>query len=202
MVRPNYIPRTLRGVGGIRLFDIPGVIYPEEILRPAKGLSEKTGQAFTTPPPWGICTHEAARMLGCSSTAARIFLHKQDIPFQIVAAKGKTQCIYWSKQEVQNLCDKRLPIVKCQPAKTLSAAEARALLKIGRSTLYRYVQKRMLREVQVRMITEKGTRKMSFYLKAEVKKLAAKLNAARLHEIEAQHLRKSSARRRRKHIES
>lgn len=202
MVRPNYIPRTLKGVGGVRLYDIPGVIYPEEILKPGKGLSKKTGQAYKTPPTWGICTHHAARMLNCTPTAARQALHKRNVRFQIVAEDGKPPCIYWSKKQVQAICDKRLPVVTCKPAKMISATEARQLLKVGRSSLYRYVQRKLLREIQVRMATAKGTRKMSFYLKAEVKKLSAKLNAIRLREIEAQQLRQSIPKHRRKQMES
>lgn len=202
MVRPNYIPRTLKGVGGIRLYNIPGVIYPEEILKPGKGLSKETGHAFKTPPAWGICTHEAASMLNCTPTAVRQALHKRNIRFQIVAENGKPPCIYWSKKQVQAICDKRLPVVTRQPAKMISATEARAILKVGRSTLYRYVHRKLLREIQVRMMTAKGTRKMSFYLKAEVKKLNAKLNAIRLHEVEAQLMRQSITKQRCKQVES
>lgn len=84
----------------------------------------------------------------------------------------------------------------------ISATEARAILKVGRSTLYRYVHRKLLREIQVRMMTAKGTRKMSFYLKAEVKKLNAKLNAIRLHEVEAQLMRQSITKQRCKQVES
>lgn len=190
MVRPNYVPRTLKGVGGVRLYNIPGVIYPEEMLKPGKGLNKETGKAYKTPPTWGINTHEAAKLLNCTTTAARLTLHKKNIRYQIVAEEGKTPCIYWSKKQVQAICDKRLPVVNRQPAKMISAAEARSILKVGRSTLYRYTHRNILHEVQVRMMTDRGTRKMSFYLKSEVKKLAARLNAVREHEIEAQHLRR------------
>lgn len=202
MVRPNYIPRTLKGVGGVRLFNIPGVIYPEEILKTGKGLNPKTGQAFKTPPPWGISTHKAAKMLNCTPAGARLWLHKHNVRFQIVAAEGKPPGIYWSKKQVQAFCDKRLPLVKCQPKKTISAQQATSILKISRSSLYRYVHKNRLREVQVRMVTDKGTRKMAFYVKAEVKKLAAWLHAVRRHEVEAQQLRNTGNDTHPKQVES
>ena len=75
MVKPNFIPRNLRGVGGIRLFDLPGVFYPREVLVTKAGLDHKSGLPYKEPPiHWGITTGQAADILGLSASATRSLL--------------------------------------------------------------------------------------------------------------------------------
>lgn len=181
--------RRLKGLGGARFFDVPGVKYPEEAFHAKEGMDPKTGEKFSVVPKGMISSEEAAKLLGCSATAARLFLHSRKVKFARVALPHALPCVYWAKSRVKKLAAARVPIVTSMPAKLVDSEGARAILKVGRSTLYRYVQKGLLEEVQVRMMTAKGTRKMSFYLKAAVKKLAAALNAAREHEREAAAMR-------------
>lgn len=191
MIKPNFIPRTLRGVGGVRLYDLPGVYYPKEILEAPKERMQQSGTPYTTVPKWGISTKAAATLLQCTPAAARMNLQKRKVRYRLVSEPGKVPCLYWDSKSVARLAGTRLPVVVRIPAKMFTAAQAAEVLGISRSTLYRYVHKNRLKEYKARLKTELGTRKVTYYLKADVKKLAAKLNAIQLHERQAAALRKS-----------
>lgn len=190
MIKPNFLPRTLRGVGGVRLYDIPGVYYPKEMLEAPKERMQQSGTPYTTVPKWGISTKEAAALLQCTPAAARMNLQKRRVRYRLVREPGKVPCLYWDSATVTRMAGARLPVVVRIPAKMFTAEQASALLGISRSTLYRYVQKKRLKEYKVRLKTVLGTRKVTYYLKAEVRKLAAKLNAIQMHERQAAELRK------------
>lgn len=189
MIRPNFIPRTLRGVGGVRLYDIPGVIYPKEMLQTAKGRKQNNGKPYTKAPAWGITTKEAAQRLSCTPAAARMAMQRHKVRSRMVQEPGNVPRLYWNRQDVERVADKRLPIVKRIPAKMLTAEQSCALLHLCRSSLLRYARKGRIREYGVRLMTKSGTRKMCLYLKADVKKLAARLNAIRAHEAELKKLK-------------
>lgn len=191
MIKPNFIPRTLRGVGGVRLFDIPGVYYPKEMLEAPTERVQQSGTPYTAAPKWGISTKEAAAMLQCTPAAARMNLQKRKVRYRLVREPGKVPSLYWDRATVSRLAGTRLPVVVRIPAKMFTAEQAAEVLGISRSTLYRYVQKNRLKEYKVRLKTALGTRKVTYYLKAEVRKLAAKLNAIQMHERQAAELRKS-----------
>lgn len=182
MIRPNFIPRTLRGVGGVRLYDIPGVVYPKEMLQAAKGREQSSGKPYTKVPAWGITTREAAQMLSCTPAAARMAMQRHKVRYRMVMEPGNVPRLYWNRSDIERMAGKRLPIVTRLPAKMLTAGQACALLHICRSSLLRYARKGRIREYRVRLMTKEGTRKMCFYLKADVKKLAARLNAIHAHE--------------------
>lgn len=182
MIRPNFIPRTLRGVGGVRLYDIPGVIYPKEILQAAKGREQSSGKPYTKPPAWGVTTREAAKLLSCTPAAARMAMQRRKVRYRMVKEPGNVPRLYWNRKEIERMAEARLPIVTRIPAKTLTAEQACALLHICRSSLHRYARKGRIRERSVRLMTKDGTRKMCLYIKADVKKLAARLNAIHAHE--------------------
>lgn len=191
MIKPNFIPRTLRGVGGVRLYDIPGVHYPKEMLEAPTERVQESGNPYTTVPKWGISTKAAAVLLHCTPAAARMNLQKKKVRFRLVNEPGKVPCIYWDSDTVTRIAEARLPVVVRIPAKMYTADQAAKVLKISRSTLYRYVQKKRLKEYKVRLKTPLGTRKVSYYLKADVRKLTAKMNAIRMHEMQAAALRRS-----------
>lgn len=188
MVRPNFIPRTLIGVGGVRLFDLPGVVYPKEMLRPARGMNRGSGKPYDKIPDWGISTAEAADMLRSSRSSARAVLHRHKVGFRLVAPDGGPPRLYWRRSQVEALAARRVPMVKQCPKRMVDSATARTMLNVGRSTLYRYVQKKLLHEKQVRLVTPKGTRLKAYYLRAEVAKLAARMRAIRARERELSRL--------------
>lgn len=188
MVKPNFIPRTLIGVGGVRLFDLPGVVYPKEMLRPARGMNRGSGKPYNKIPDWGIDTAEAAKLLRSSRSSARAVLHRHKVGYRLVSVQGGPPRLYWRRSQVEALAARRMPMVKDCPKRMVDSATAREMLGVGRSTLYRYVQKKLLRERQVRLVTPKGTRLKAYYLRAEVAKLAARMRAIRARERELQRL--------------
>ncbi|MCQ2365016.1 MAG: hypothetical protein MJ051_05635 [Akkermansia sp.] len=188
MVKPNFIPRTLIGVGGVRLFDLPGVVYPKEMLRPARGMNRGNGKPYNKIPEWGIDTAEAAGLLRSSRSSARAVLHRHKVAYRLVSVQGGPPRLYWRRSQVEALAARRVPMVKGCPKRMVDSVTAREMLGIGRSTLYRYVQKKLLHERQVRLVTPKGTRLKAYYLRAEVAKLAARMRAIRARERELQRL--------------
>lgn len=188
MVKPNYIPRTLVGVGGVRLFDIPGVVYPKEMLRPARGMNRGSGKPYDKVPSWGIDTATAAGMLRSSRSSARAVLHRHKVGYRLVSVPGGPPRLYWRRSQVEALAARRGPLVKQCPARMVDSVTARAMLGVGRSTLYRYVHRRLLHEKQVRLVTARGTRVKAYYLRSEVAKLAARMRAIRARQQELTHL--------------
>lgn len=183
MVKPHFIPRTLRGVGGVKLFNIPGVVYPKEILRVKEGLDKKSGRPYASPPVgWGVTTTQAARMLGSSVSAARAWLHRHRVPYRIVCEEKQSTRLFWHKKRIETLMQKRLPILKQRPAEMLSSAEALHSLGVGRSTLYRYEKRGLLSVTKVRKPSAYGMRPACYYKRAEVEKLRQYLSAIRSNE--------------------
>lgn len=178
MVGPGLLPRTLRGVGGIRLIDMPGVIYPESMIRGQKGTDTASGKPHATPPPWGISSRQAAAQLGVSVRSARAILNKHKARYHLVAQRGSPACMYWDKRVVARLVAKRMPLVRKIPEKLCPASEACVILVVARSTLARYVQMKLIKEYKLRHVTPTGVRVVSYYLRAEVRKLAARRRAA------------------------
>lgn len=178
--RPGTLPRTLRGAGGIRLIDMPGVKYPDDVLNGRKGADPATGKPHEEAPPWGVSTREAAEMLGISVRSTRALLNRHRSLYQLVARPGSCACMFWERKVVEGLLQKRLPLVQKVPDRLCTAHEACCILFVVRSSLSRYVQCRLLKEYLVRHVTRAGTRTLSYYLRSEVQKLAARRNAARL----------------------
>lgn len=192
MVRPNFIPRTLRGVGGIRLFDIPGVTYPKEILITKAGMNRRNGRPYREIPGWGVTSREAAALLGCTPSSARTWLHRRKVPFRLVGEEGQALRIYWRKERVVALAENRLPIVQSCPASLIPSSEALRILHIGRSSLHRYQERGLLSVMQMRRPSHKGLRKCSYYKREEVEDLAKRLNFVRSKEKELFHFRDDS----------
>lgn len=193
MVRPNFIPRTLRGVGGVRLYDIPGVTYPKEVLVIKAGFNHKDGQPYPHVPGWGVTSREAAQLLGNSPSAARTWLHRRKVPFRFVDEGGQTLRLYWRKDRVEELAKQRLPIIKTCPSTLITASEARRILHIGRSSLHRYQEKGRVKAYKVRKPSGKGLRTCSYFDRDEIQHLAKHLGILREKETELQQLRSQSS---------
>ncbi len=177
MVQPNFIPRTLKGVGGVRLIDFPGVVYPPEMLRTREGRDRSNGEPYTERPAWGISSREAAAVLHCSESAARIALHKKRVRCRLVKEPGTPGCLYWDRRQVEQIAGARLPIHESVPGKMVDSQEAADLLEVGRSSLYRYSKKKWLHPVRLRLQTPSGLRIHVYYRRDEVLKLKFRLRA-------------------------
>ena len=171
MIHPLQLPRTLRGAGGIRLINMPGVRYPDEVLQGPSG----TGASRTSPlrkaPPGFISSQNAAELLGITPRSARAMLARRNTRRVMVREPGKAACVYWERLKVQELLETRCPLVRNLPARFCDSAEACYILMIARSTLHRYVKQGALKEYQVRRAFAGGVHREAYYLRAEVRKL-------------------------------
>lgn len=186
MLGPHSLPRTLLGVGGARLIDMPGVRYPESMLHGRRGSDESSGKAYALPPAWGMSSRQAAEALGVSVRTARALLNRHKARYRLVLQRGRPSCLYWDRRVVKRLLASRMPLVRKIPAKLCSAAEACCILMVARSTLFRYVKQGALQEYKIRYATDSGVRLLSHYLRADVRRLAARRNAARVRALSMQ----------------
>ncbi len=186
MVQPNRVKRKLTGIGGKRYFDIPGVIYPEEVLKVKPGYCPKDGLPYTTAPKWGITTEQAAKILHCSTSAARIMLKRKKVLFHIVRCSTSPPLTYWKKDRVKKIAAEKLPLVTPESTtKLLTTQQAAELLQIGRSTVQRAINANILNPVHLRVTSIQGPRKRCFLRRDEVKKWGMHLRAKKLRELEA-----------------
>ena len=168
--RANHIPRTLIGVNGVRLYDIPGVIYPAKMLRKTFKYDDKLMEHV---PDWGIPTREAAKIVNLKESAARDLLHGKGIRFCRVENPFGVRALYWDRDQVQKLADERAPYVTSKPERLMTSEEAMACLKVAsRHTLRTYVKVGLLHEVHLRIPSNKGPRLCCFYPRAQVYRLA------------------------------
>ena len=187
MVRPNFLPRTLKGLGGKRFYNLPGVTYPEEVLKAPKGCCPITGLPYAEPPKGTVSTREAARLLGSSLSAARNLLSNHKIPYRLVALAGQPPSTYWSRHRVQKLADAKFPMLTEKQLKThCSIAEAALLLQLGRTSIQRHVSSGRLRSITGRCMTKLGPRKVCYVYRPDIKKMAAHRRAAALREAQEQ----------------
>lgn len=190
MLGPNKLPRTLRGVGGIKLIDMPGVIYPPEVLTGKGGWERRRGRVFREAPAWGMTSGEAAKLLGCTASAVRCTLSRHHVKCRKVLDADNILRLYWHREQVEDLARKRAPVVDAQPKKLMGVQEALKILGVSRSSLHRYSGKGMLTEVKVRYSSAgQGLRLKCFYIRSEVLKLQRHLKAMREKEAELSRMR-------------
>ena len=171
---PPVLSRKLVGINGSRFYNIPGVIYPESVLKAKPGYNPRTGEAYHTPPAWGIDTVKAAAILHCTPSAARLSLHQHRTRFQVVQEEGKQQQIYWSRKQVEQLASKRIPIAtESEKGEYISTTAAMKQLGVTRTSMLRYVERGLLHGEARRIRTRCGLRSTFLYAKAEVERLAA-----------------------------
>lgn len=188
MVSPAWLPRTLVGMGGIRLINVPGVKYPDRLFHAERGMNPNTGQPYDRPLHNTVSTAEAAKILGRSNSSSHALLRKKDIPFYYVRLKedGK-RLMYWDREAVKKLIKRLPPVQKRLPQTMIKARDALLILGVVRSTLYRYVASGKLTEIRRRVMTTKGYRHQCLYVKSEVMKLKSWRRARREHFIRGRH---------------
>lgn len=185
MLTPVFPIRRRLGVGGIRLYDHPGIRYPKELFVVRRGMNRRNGRPFTDNNDWGVTSREAGRMMGCTAAAARVWLRRRRVPYRFVKSPGCVTTLYWSKARVAALVDSRLPITSRSATSSLiTTAEALRILGVSRSSLYRYQIRGLLRAKYVRSLSSRGLRKCIHYYRSEVESLAAALIAIRRKQAE------------------
>lgn len=179
VIPPASLPMTLKGVGGVRLIDMPGVKYPDSVLSGRRGTVAGSGKPYVSAPDSGIGTREAAHMLELSVRSTRVLLNRKKVECYLVSEPGGRTRMYWNRRMVEGLAARQGPLVRKMPEKLCTAKEACYILLVARSSLSRYVQRGLLKEYSLRYASKTGVRRLSCYMRAEVRKLSARLNAAR-----------------------
>ena len=170
MIRPNTIPRTLIGSKGERFYDIPGLVYPKEVLYPQPP-QQNEAEMINEPPPWGISTKEAAALLNCRNSSARVLLRKHGITRVMVKRRMRPPISYWHKGEIEALMQRRVKEVDSMPTQYLSTDDACRQLNISHTTIYRFIRYGKIKGMRVRFRTEKGIRLRYFFRLSQVRLL-------------------------------
>ena len=170
-VRPNSLMRTRRGVGGVKLFNVPGVIYPESLLVAKPGMNPKTGSPYQLPPPNTVDSVQAGSWFGIKASSARILLHRNKVRFYIVQKNGCSRTLYWSRAQVLRLLKKFPQETLTKPRGMLTLRQAMGRLPCTRSTLQRHTVSGRVRVLPRRIKTTSGMRIVYFYHAGDIKKL-------------------------------
>ena len=72
--RVASLPRTLIGVNGVRLINIPGVYYPPHMLTEKTQRERHLPVILSKPPAWAISSRQAAEIPGCKQSSTRELL--------------------------------------------------------------------------------------------------------------------------------
>ncbi len=177
--RVGGLPRELIGVGGVRLYNIPGVIYPASMLRECDRKERGMPIILQRAPSWAISTRQAAELLNCRPASARELLHRERVRFCRVAIGNYPPTVYWDKSRVRALVRRRKPVISVRPSRLVDSAEALAILGVSRNSLSRYARVGMLQRFRLRYLRSDGARLTYFYLRSEVEKLRMHRSASR-----------------------
>lgn len=158
-----HFKKTFIGVGGREYINNPRLSFPEHVKIRRKGTNPKSGQPYAQVGGAFVETSVIAERLGCSSSAARQYLHRHGARFRVVRKNTGSLALYWRRQDVERLLSGREPVRRRTPACYADMAEAVSLLGVVRSYIYRLVKKGMLREYRCRMKTARGFRVRCFY---------------------------------------
>ncbi len=135
-----------------------------------------------------MSSREAAQLLHCSESAARIALHKKRVRCRMVREPGASTRLFWDKKQVEKLAAARVPILEDVPGKLVDSRTAAEMLRVGRSSLYRYSKKKWLHPHRMRLQTPSGLRIHIYYRRDEVIKLRFRLNALHMRLAEMRQL--------------
>ncbi len=136
-------------------------------------MDRRTGRPYRRPPNGAITTRQAAQLMKRSLSSAYNYLKKNQVKRYIVSWQANKTLIYWDYAEIKRL-EQQLPKPALHiPGELIQAKDVLRILKIVRSTLYRYVLSGKLREKKRRIMTAHGYRHQSLFLKSEVMRLKA-----------------------------
>ncbi len=179
MNSPFKLPRTLKGADGLRYINMPGVTYPDSVLKgPGEPGSSRTNP-LREPPEGYVSSDTAARRLEIAVRSARALLTRHKVHRVIVHEPGKHACAYWCEKGLNEVISQRAPVVPCPRGKYCSALEACLILSVARSSLSRYAQRGLLDEYRVRLAGASGTHCETFFIRKSVRHLANKIFTTR-----------------------
>lgn len=144
-----------------------GVIYPSNDV--PKGFNPKTGEPYDKAPTWGVSMAEAAALLECTKSAARVMLKRKKITYWLVNSHPGPPSYYWSRKAVERIARAKEPIAPArQDTKLIVMKEAVQLSRLGRSTVQRAMARNELASCIVRVNSPKGMRKRCYIERASL----------------------------------
>ncbi len=106
----------------------------------------------------------------------------------MVREPGVSVRLFWDRKQVEKIAGARLPIHESVPSKMVDSQTAADMLRVGRSSLYRYSKKKWLHPVRLRLQTPSGLRIHVYYRRDEVIKLKFRLGALHMRLAEMRQL--------------
>lgn len=180
----DFTPRDLRLLRGARghvvhgnqrFFNVPGVVYPQEVLRRGV-LTDEERFPKKAPKGW-LCTEEVrVRFFDwCSAAAMRMRLERGRVRHVIVHEPGQVPRAFWCTKQVEAYVERMEleegPLLRRLPSWAIMAVEAQRVLRVCRSSLLRYAARGIVREFRCRLVdARKGVRKVCYYCRAEVER--------------------------------
>lgn len=166
--------RTKQGTNGARFFDVPGVTYPEEVLTGMKvrGLDGRRVAVKECPREGWLPTTACAELLDCTPAAARMQLAKKGVRCELVKQAFAVTMLFWEPKGVQKIVDGLLPVIDGYPDGCVGSETAARLLECSRTTLYRLYEMGKVAVRFARLRTCGGTRKVCFFERAELDRVA------------------------------
>lgn len=158
--------------------DIPGVVYPKEVVAAAK----HPKKIHNTPPKGFIRTSEACKLLHCSAAAVTMRLKRLKVRRVKVMQPGEVPRLFWLESAVLRLAENAPKIVSAIPPGYITADTVMNLLNVCRSSVTRYQQRGMLAAKLVRLQSDLGPRLLYLYKERDVLTFARDM--AELHECE------------------
>ncbi len=157
--------KTFVGADGRRYIRNPKLVFPEHIknrrTRDFPKLNDKLLEVY-------MRTYDAARMMGCSASAARQYLHRHKVNYCVCIAKGVGKCNLWLRTDVARVLKRREPGCKRKPPAYMEMKDAQSFLGVARSYIYKLTRKGLVRQYKCRMKTPKGERVRCLYHRADL----------------------------------
>lgn len=140
-------------------------------------MDKRTGKPYIKPPQGTMTTRQAAVLMKRSLSSTYNYLKKNNVKYYIVFTGENRSSTYWDYDEIRQL-EQKLPKRELKvPKELIQAKDVLSILNIVRSTLYRYVLSGKIKEIKRRVMSTRGYRHQSLFLKSEVMRLKAWRNA-------------------------
>ncbi len=157
--------KTFVGADGKLYIHNPKLVFPEHIKsRLVRDIAEQEDESADA----YMETHDIARMMGCSTSAARQYLHRHKVHYCVCGVKGVGKCNLWLRDDVARVLSRREPGCEHKPDEYMEMKDAQRLLGVVRSYIYKLARKGLVRQYKCRMKTRRGERVRCLYHRADL----------------------------------
>ena len=157
-----------------RWANIPGVIYPKEVIQTRPRLSPENGEPYDAIPSWGITAAQAAIIIGCSVSSARAAMKKKCVTSRLVAQEGRRSRFYWEKEQVEMIASERSRVSVSEVSDgLLGVIETAKALNVSRSSIHRAIKLGKLKPIFLRVQSSKGPRRCCYFTISDINNLAS-----------------------------